>query len=111
MVTQFLATSISVTWDQPLGADAVEGFEINYSYVIRECIRDGDNFPIPPVTVTLNNGSWRNYTIMDGFNSPVEEDSDYTISMTAVNSVGRSMPSNIVMTRTAFAGECLISVS
>ena len=111
MVTQSLVTSITLTWNQLLGADAVEGFEINYSYVILECLSDGDSTPSPPVTVTLNDGSQRSYTITNSSSTPVEEDSQYTISIRAVNSVERSMLSNSAMTTTASAGERLISVS
>ena len=106
MVTQSLATSISLTWDQPLGADAVDGFVINYSYIVNECINDGDNTPFLPVTLMLDNSSQRSYTIMNSDRIPVEEDSQYTITIRAVNSVGMSAQSNTAMTTTANAGEC-----
>ena len=105
VAVQSLATSITLTWDQPLGAEAVEGFEINYSYVILECIRDGDNTPFPPVTLTLNDGSQRSYTIMNSTRTPVDEDSQYTITMRAVNSVGMSAHSNTAYTTTREAGK------
>ena len=97
-------TSITLTWEQPEGADAVSGYEINYSYDVIECLRDGDTRPFPPATVFVNNGSLRSYTIMNSRTTPVEEDSQYTISITAVNSVGQSGPSNTVVTTTADAG-------
>ena len=107
-----MATTITLTWDQPLGADAVESFVITYSYDVRECINDGENTPLQPVSVTIGNGSQRSYTIMNSSETPVEEDSQYSISMRAVNSVGMSAQSNTAMTTTASAGECLlISVS
>ena len=85
-------------------------YEINYSYDVIECVRDRDTRPFPPVTVTLNNGSLRSYTISNSPTTPVEEDSRYTISITAVNSVGGSGPSNMAFTTTADAGSnCLIS--
>ena len=101
------ATSISLTWDQPQGAEAVEGYEINYNYQISECVREGNLVPIPPFLISLNNGSLRSYTIMNSPTTPVEEDSSYTITITAVNSVWRSGPSNTVSTTTAQAGEYL----
>ena len=108
MVSLFsLATSISLTWDQPLGAETVNGYEINYTYEINECIREGNTAPIPPVVVMLNNGSQRSYTIMNSPGTPVEEDSSYTITITAVNSVGRSVPSNADFTTTAQAGNII----
>ena len=97
-------TSITLTWEQPEGADAVGGYEINYSYDVIECVRDGDTRLFQPVIVTLNDGSLRSYTIMNSSTTPVEEDSQYTISITAVNSVGRSGPSNMAFTITADAG-------
>ena len=99
-------TSITLIWEQPEGADAVNGYEINYSYQVIECARDGDTRPFPTVTVTLNNGSLRHYTITNSqyYTTPVEEDSQYTISITAFNSVGLSGPSNMAFTTTAEAG-------
>ena len=82
----------------------MNGYEINYSYQVIECIYDGDTRPFPPVTVFMNNGSLRSYTIMNSRTTPVEEDSQYTISITAVNSVERSGPSNMAFTTTADAG-------
>ena len=98
------ATSISLTWDQPLGADAVNGFKISYTYEVNEC-RDENPLPYASVTVTLNNGSLRGYTIINSSLSLVEEDSVFTISVTAVNSVTESIPSNIVTTTTGEAGK------
>ena len=106
VAAQSLATSISLTWDQLQGAEAVDGFEITYSYAVRECISDGDNRPFLPGILRLNSGSRRSYTIMNSSYTPIEEDSDYTITIRAVNSVGMSAQSNTAMTRTANAGEC-----
>ena len=97
-------TSITLTWEQPEGADAVDGYEINYSYDVIECLRDGDIRPFPSVTVFIKNGSLRSYTIMNSPTTPVEEDSQYNISITAVNSVGRSETSNMALTTTAESG-------
>ena len=98
------ATSISLTWDQPLGADAVNSFKITYTYEINEC-RDENPLPFPPVTVTLNNCSLRGYTIINSSLSPVDEDSVFTISVTSVNSVTESNPSNTATTTTDQAGK------
>ena len=102
------STSITLTWKQPEGADAVHGYEINYCYNVIECLRDGDTRPFPSVTVFINNGSLRSYTIMNSPTTPVEEDSQYTISITAVNSVAQSGPSNTAFTTTADAGLILL---
>lgn len=45
---------------------------------------------------------------MDNPTNPVEEDSDYNITITAVNSVGRSAPSNLAFTTTAQAGIAIL---
>ena len=97
------ATSITLTWEQPLGAGAVTRYRIVYSYTVNECTGE-DNRPFPPVTVVLNNGTLRTYTIMNSSTSPVEEDSNYMITVTAVNSVTESNPSNTGFTTTAEAG-------
>ena len=82
----------------------MDGYEINYRFQINECIRDGETASFLPVMVMLTNGSQRSYTIMNSSTTPVEEDSDYTITITAVNSVGRSATSNAAMSTTAQAG-------
>ena len=102
------ATSIGLTWEQPLGADAVTSYRIVYSYTVNECTGE-DARPIPPVTVVLNDGALRSYTIMNSPTSPVEEDSNYLITVTAVNSVTESNPSNTAFTTTSDAGKCFIS--
>ena len=100
--------SISLTWDQPLGADAVTSFRIVYSYTVNECTGE-DARPFPPVTVALNDGALRNYTIMNTLDSPVAENSNYLITVTAVNSVTESNPSNTAFTTTAQAGKYFTS--
>ena len=86
----------------------MHGYEINYCYNVIECLSDGDTQPFPPVTVFINNGSLRNYTVMNSPTTPVEEDSQYIISITAVNSLAQSGPSNMAFTRTAHAGLILL---
>ena len=106
-----MSTSISLTWEQPQ-RHLVEGYEINYSFTIDEC--GGDEGRIPPVTASISDSSLRSYTILNSSATPVEEDSIYSISLTAINSVGRSEPSNIVMVSTLQAGEfvtcCIIKL-
>ena len=84
-----MTTSIHLTWEQPEGsADAVDNYEINYTYVVDECPSEGGN--IPPVTVTLSNGSLWSYTLKNSSLTPVEEDSIYFITLIARNSVTES---------------------
>ena len=106
-----LATSISLTWAHPQGGEAVDGYEITYTFQINECVREGNTAPVSPTMVILNNGPQRSYTIMNSSDTLVEEDSDYTITITAVNSVGRSAPSNIASTSTAQAGNVFLEIS
>ena len=79
----------------------MDSYEISYSFTIDECSVDHGNFP--PVTVMLS-GSLRNYTITNSSTTPVEEDSTYSISLTALNSVGRSAMTVITNVTTNTAG-------
>ena len=92
LVASALATSISLTWEQPQGADAVDSYEINYNFTVDECT-GGGNFP--PVTVMVADGSLRRYTIIKSSTTPVEEDSTYFISLIALNSLARSTATTI----------------
>ena len=94
------ATSISLTWNQQ-GGSVVDSYEINYSYIIGEC-----GVANPPVNFTLADGSQRSYIIVNDSDTPVEEASVYSVSLTAINSVGRSTPSNTQVT-TSEAGKCM----
>ena len=82
-------TSITLTWEQPEGADAVEGYEINYMYSIMQCVGEVEG-DFPAISVMLNDGSLRSYTITNTSSTLVQEDSTYTITLRAVNSVTRS---------------------
>ena len=66
----------------------MDRYEINYEFSVIECGVDGGSFG--PVTVTVNNGSLRRYTLNSSSSTPVQEDSRYFITLTAVNSVTRS---------------------
>ena len=101
------ATSITLTWEQPEGANAVDKYEINYLYIINECQLEGGRI-FPPVTVSENDGTLRRYTLNNSGLTPVEEDSLFRIILTAVNSVTRSGPSQPVMTTTAEAGILIV---
>ena len=103
------ATSIALTWEQPEGADAVDRYDINYRYVIEECESEGGRPSLPPVTVSVTDGTLRRYTLNNSATTPVEEDSLFRITLTAINSVIRSVPSQLAITTTAEAGTCSIS--
>ena len=82
-------------------------YRIVYTYTVNECVGE-DNRPFPAVTVVLNDGALRRYTIMNSPTSLVQEDSNYLITVTAVNSVTESNPSSTVITTTAEAGKYFI---
>ena len=96
-------TSIMLTWDQD-GGDVVDSYEIVYTYNVNaypgSCVRSNND----PITVTVNDGSTRSFTLSNSAETPVEEDSTYTISLTAINSAGRS-PTVNPNSRTQQAGE------
>ena len=88
MVSSPTPTSITLIWEQPEGADAVDGYEISYDRIINEC--GGGIGSFATVTVMLNSGSLRSYTLTNSSSTPVEEDSRHFITLRAVNSVTRS---------------------
>ena len=98
-------TTITLTWEQPEGADAVNRYEINYRYFIEKCESEGGRM-FPAVSVSVNDGTLRRYTLNNSASTPVEEDSEFQITLTAANSVIRlrSVPSQPAMTTTAEAG-------
>ena len=97
------ATSVTLIWEQPEGANAVEKYEINYGYFIKECQLEGGR-TFPSVTVSVNDGTLRRYTLNNSVLTPLEEDSQLRITLTAVNSVTRSLPSQLVGITTPEAG-------
>ena len=98
------ATSITLTWEQSVGADAVDSYMLYYEYTVRQCSGDAGDFP--PGMATISDGSLREYTVENSIDTPVEEDSDYpTITLRAVNIVDTSEPSNSVTATTGTASE------
>ena len=88
MASALSTQSINLTWEQPLGGDIVDYYEINYNFTINECIGTVDGYGSG--TVMINDSSTRSYSITNGASTPVEEDSIYCITLTAVNSIERS---------------------
>ena len=82
MATSPQSTNISLTWSQSLG-DMVDSYQISYSFTIRGCGEvGGDNVST----------SSREYTL-----TGLEENSDVTIYITAMNGAGSSPPANITV--------------
>ena len=86
LTTSPQSISITLTWSQSPG-NVVDSYQISYSFTIRGCGVEGGNVS----TVT---GSSREYTL-----TGLEENSDFTISITAMNGAGSSPPATII-TRT-----------
>ena len=110
MVSSPTPTSITLTWEQSeASAGAVERYEIGYEYSVLECIgeREGD---FRRITEMLNNGTLRSYTLTNSSSTPVEEDTTFfSITLTAVNNVTRSDPTEFPSSvTTADAGKHLI---
>ena len=82
-VTAHTATSITITWTvSSATVIPITGFEITYNYTVRGCS--------PPIsgsgTDSISDGTRRSHTL-----SGLNEDSDYTITVRAINDVGSSM--------------------
>lgn len=103
-------TSIDISWQQAEG-DVVERYEITYNFNVNArpglCTRSNTD----PVTVELTDGSSNSYTLTNSMSTPVEEDGVYNISITAINSAGRSTPANVSMINTGQAGEMGMGVN
>lgn len=78
------STSITVTWDQNISSDVI-WYELQYNFTIRECEIRSNN-----VEIGIIDGSLRNYTLENSTATPVEEDSAYTIFLSAINFDGTS---------------------
>ena len=81
-----MSTNITLTWSQS-PRDVVDSYQISYSFTIRGCGVGGGNVS----TVT---GTSREYTL-----TGLEENSDFTINIIAMNGAGSSPPATII-TRT-----------
>lgn len=92
------STSITITWNQNTSSDVIR-YELRYNFTIRECEIRSDN-----IEVGMINGSLRNYTLENSTETPVEEDSDYTIFLSAINFDGAS-DSSITEVSTQGSGE------
>jgi hypothetical protein len=95
----FESDSITIYWEED---DIVESYKIQYNFTIRECADEMAR--LVTSSSELSEIMERNsYTIHNSTNMPVEEDSDYNISVIAVNS-DVSSPAAIIMGTTKQAG-------
>ena len=80
------STSIIVSWSINK-EDIVFTYELQYTYIIKECQRSSD---IMKITFA---GSANSYILEN-----LEEDSDFTISLVAINPAGRSEAASVNVT-------------
>ena len=73
------ATTISLTWDVT-GDIFIERFEVSHSYTVNTCTATAGSG-----MVTISDGTRRSHTL-----SGLNEDSQYTITVTAINHQGRT---------------------
>ena len=98
MLTTYPKLFITLTWNQPPG-DVVDSYNISYSFIIGGCGVGGGNI------MSTVNGSSREYTL-----TGLEENSDFTIFITAMNGAGSSPPANTTA-RTPIAGKIIMATS
>ncbi len=75
-VTMITATSITITWTQSSNI-FIDRYEVSYMYTIRRCSAS------PGQGMNITSGSARSYNLMS-----LNEDSTYTITVTAINDEG-----------------------
>ena len=96
--TAVTATTLSLSWTQP--GSAVDSYTVSYTYIIRQC----GSGPISD-SVEISNGNARS-VVLDN----LEEDSDYSITLTA--DIGTlQLDSDVVIATTNTAGIYLIHLS
>lgn len=87
-------TTITVTWNQNQ-ADVVDSYEIVYSYRVNVYHGPEPCFTSSNINVMVIDSTVSQYMLSNSTRTPIEEDSNYTISLTAINSAGRSMQASV----------------
>ena len=87
------ATTLSLSWTQP--GSAVDNYTVSYTYTIRQC---GPDYEEISDSIEISNGNARS-VMLDN----LEEDSDYSITLTA-NSGTIQLDPNVVTATTNTAG-------
>ena len=89
------STTITLSWTQ---SATVDRYTVSYTYTIRRC----GSGPASG-SEEISDGNARNFTLTD-----LEEDSDYTITLTAISADGQlQITSNLIFTTTDTAGICI----
>ena len=85
------STTIALSWTQ--SGSSVDSYTVSYNYTIRRC----GSGPVSG-SEEISDGNARNFNL-----TGLEEDSDYTITLTAINLAGQ-LTSNQISTNTKSAG-------
>ena len=85
------STTIGLSWTK--SGSSVDSYTVSYTYTIRRC----GSGPMSG-SVEISDGNVRSFTLTD-----LEEDSDYTITLTAISAAGQ-LTSNQISTTTDTAG-------
>ena len=88
------STTIALSWTQ--SGSSVDSYTVSYTYTIRRC----GSGPVSG-SEEIRNGNSRSFTLTD-----LEEDSDYTITLTAISAAGQLVSNQISIT-TTIAGSYL----
>ena len=94
MDTAATSTTIALSWTQ--SGSSVDSYTVSYIYTIRRC----GSGHLSGSEEEINDGNARSFTLTD-----LEEDSDYTISLTAISEAGQLTSNQITVTTTS-AGIC-----
>ena len=76
------ATTITITWTVRGPPVFIDRFEVSYSYTVNTCTAPAE----PLETDTISDGSRRSHTLSD-----LNEDSEYNITVKAINDRGSTM--------------------
>jgi hypothetical protein len=96
LTTPITATTLTIMWDASSGFP--DRYEVVYRYIVKRCLATGG-----PLTANISDLSMMSYTHNL---SNLNEDSSYTISVTAINTAGSSMVETVTG-NTSTAGELL----
>ena len=93
-VTTPAATALTISWT---ASGSIDRFEVTYSYTVNRCSAS----PEAPVTVSITDVSVRERTL-----SGLNEDSSYTITVSAIRGEASTMAT--ITADTLTAGECIV---
>ena len=90
------STTIALSWTQ--SGSSVDSYTVSYNYTIRRC---GSGPVYVSGSEEISNGNARRFTL-----TGLEEDSDYTITLTAISAAGQ-LTSNQISRTTDTAGSLI----